>query len=105
VLRAVKALLLVTFFISHACAEDVMLLPRWSAITAAPKGPASKSPAVIRVQEPYCGYGVGLCGGTCSEDGGKHWDCASTELPCYQLGHCKCEAASVCKPPPPKKKK
>jgi len=104
-LRAVKAVIMVTFLLSQAFAEETAPTPHWGAVTAAPESAAPKSPDVIRVQEPFCEYGVGTCGGTCSEEGGKHWDCASTELPCYQLGHCKCEAASVCKPPPPPKTK
>jgi hypothetical protein len=92
--------------VAYAHAEDIIPRLSWSVVNSpALRSIAPKAPEIIQVQEPFCEYGVGLCGGTCNEDGGKHWDCASTELPCYQLGHCKCEAASICKPPPVKKKK
>ena len=105
-LRTVTTVIMVTFTLCQAHTEEAIPGQRWSAVTSAPRGSIAKSPAVIRVQEPFCEYGVGICGGTCSEEGGKHWVCASGELPCYQLGHCKCEAAAVCKPTPaPKKKK
>ncbi len=105
-LRTVAPLIMVTFLLLQAHAEEAMTMPQWSAATAPPRSPILKSPEVIRVQEPYCEYGVGTCGGTCSEEGGKRWACASEELPCYQLGRCKCEPANVCKPAPaPKKKK
>ena len=105
-LPTVKTVIMVTSLLSQAHTEEVIPTPHWSAVTAAPGNSISKSPEVIRVQEPFCEYGVGPCGGTCGEEGGKHWVCASNEMPCYQLGHCKCEAATICKPPPaPKKKK
>ncbi|MFZ1110516.1 MAG: hypothetical protein WAN43_19495 [Rhodomicrobium sp.] len=101
--RAVQAFILATIFLSPAYAEETQPA-RWSIATMIPRGAAPNWP-VIKVQEPYCDYGVGVCGGSCGEDGGKRWDCAATELPCYTLGHCKCEAAAMCKPAPPKKKK
>ncbi len=102
--RTVKTVIVMTFLLSHAHAEDVISTSPWSAAAAVPGGLTS---GVIRVQEPFCEYGVGPCGGTCSEEGGKQWACAGGEMPCYQLGHCKCEVAAVCKAPAaaPKKKK
>lgn len=98
---ALQALLLL-----KAYAEEAPPTPWPSVVAITPRTIAPKFPAIIRVQEPYCEYGVGVCGGACSEDGGKHWTCGAEELPCYTLGHCKCEPAGVCKPsPPPKKKK
>ena len=104
-LRAFKAVMMVPFLLSQAHAEEAAPPPQWGVVTAAPNSSRSEDPEVIRVQEPFCEYGVGPCGGLCSEEGGKRWACASTELPCYQLGRCKCESASVCKPPPASKKK
>ena len=105
-LRTVTTVIMMTFIPPQAHTEEAIApSPYWSAITSAPGSAIAKSPEVIRVQEPFCEYGVGPCGGTCSEEGGKHWVCATTEMPCYQLGRCKCEAAAICKPPPPKKKK
>jgi hypothetical protein len=101
-LRTAQALILATVCLSLARAEEPRP-ERWSVVTTVPHGSALHGP-LIKVQEPYCEYGVGVCGGSCAEDGGKRWDCAATELPCYTLGHCKCEAAAICKPPPPKKK-
>lgn len=102
--RAAKAVILATVFLSQATAEETQPA-RWSIVTTVPQSAAPSQP-IVKVQEPYCEYGVGVCGGSCSEDGGKRWDCTATELPCYTLGHCKCEAAAMCKPaPPPKKKK
>ena len=102
------AMMMAPLLLSHAHAEGDIPGPRWGAVTAAPNSLRSGSPEIIPVQEPFCEYGVGPCGGTCSEEGGKRWACASNELPCYQLGRCKCEAASACKAAPapnPKKKK
>ncbi len=105
-LRTVTILIMVSFLLPQAHAEETFPPPDWNAVTAAPGSSNSRSSEMIRVQEPFCEYGVGPCGGTCSEEGGKRWACASGELPCYQLGRCKCEAASVCKAQPaPNKKK
>jgi hypothetical protein len=50
------------------------------------------------IQDPDCEFGVGPCGGTCNEEGGKHWNCLAMQLPCYKGGgRCACEAASQCK--------
>jgi hypothetical protein len=58
-----------------------------------------KKPVAIQVQEPYCEFGAGACGGMCSEESGKHWDCERDTMPCYQRGqHCTCEVASICRP-------
>jgi hypothetical protein len=60
-------------------------------------------PGPLLVQEPYCELGYGTCGGACSEEGKKPWDCPAETLPCFQRGqHCTCEEADICKP---KKKK
>lgn len=93
---ALQALLLL-----NAYAEEAPPAPWPSVVAITPRSIAPKFPAIIRVQEPYCEYGVGVCGGACSEEGGKRWDCGAEELPCYTLGHCKCKSAGVCKPPPP----
>jgi hypothetical protein len=50
-----------------------------------------------RTRKPQCPFGIGACGGKCAEDGRKPWDCAEGQLPCYQEGHCSCEAADMCK--------
>jgi hypothetical protein len=105
-LRAVATVIMVTFMLPQAHTEEAIPPAlRWSAVTSPPRSAISTNPDVIHVQEPFCEYGVGPCGGTCSEEGGKHWACATNEMPCYQLGRCKCEAANICKPPPPPKKK
>ena len=56
------------------------------------------APSLFLVQEPYCPFGIGPCGGKCGEDGRKEWDCPADAIPCYQQGHCQCETASMCKP-------
>jgi hypothetical protein len=58
---------------------------------------AQASPSPGRTRKPQCPLGIGACGGKCAEDGRKQWDCAKGELPCYQEGHCSCEAADMCK--------
>ncbi|HZV21717.1 MAG TPA: hypothetical protein VE986_09255 [Hyphomicrobiales bacterium] len=70
----------------------------WAAVTI-PESSWPKGEGPIRVQDPYCEMGVGPCGGTCNEEGGKHWNCLPTALPCYQRGgRCTCEEAGICKP-------
>jgi hypothetical protein len=61
-------------------------------------------PRPLFVQEPYCEFGYGTCGGACSEEGKQSWDCPAETLPCFQKGqHCTCEAADMCKPRKKKK--
>jgi hypothetical protein len=97
-LRGVQALILLTCLMSQAHAENTTQRESWNAVTATiPLRPMTRPPEAIQVQEPYCEFGVGPCGGTCNEEGGKHWDCESTAIPCYQRGqHCTCEVASMC---------
>jgi hypothetical protein len=99
-LRGVLLITLATWLASSALAEtpaDRSVSLNWAAVII--RENRQETPGPIRVQDPYCDYGVGPCGGTCNEEGGKHWNCLSTELPCYRRGHCSCEAASICKPP------
>jgi hypothetical protein len=98
-LRAMQALILVSCLVSQAHAENTAPARNWNVIAIVPTRPMTRPPEATQVQEPYCEFGVGPCGGTCNEEGGKHWDCAGTEIPCYQRGqHCVCEAASMCLP-------
>jgi hypothetical protein len=101
-LRAVRALIVVSWLISQAYAQDTIpslnLKLDWFTKTV-PKPKPPKKPEAIQVQEAYCEFGAGACGGMCSEESGKHWDCESGTMPCYQRGqHCTCEVASMCLP-------
>jgi hypothetical protein len=65
--------------------------------------PGADLPRPLFVQEPYCEFGNGPCGGACNEEGKQPWDCPAETVPCYQKGQrCSCEEAAICKP---KKKK
>jgi hypothetical protein len=104
-LRAVQALIIVSWLISQAYAQDTIpslnLKLDWFT-KAVPKPEPPKPPKkteAIQVQEPYCEFGAGACGGMCSEESGKRWNCEPTAIPCYQRGqHCACEVASMCLP-------
>jgi hypothetical protein len=99
-LGGVLALILVTCLISQTRAEET--IPPNQSTTTVPKPEPPKhpkKPKAIQVQEPYCEFGAGACGGMCSEESGKHWDCKPTAIPCYQRGQrCTCEVASMCLP-------
>jgi hypothetical protein len=104
-LRGVQSLILVTFLMSEAYAQNAIpslnLKLNWFTTTVPKPKPRRhpKKPVAIQVQEPYCEFGAGTCGGMCSEESGKHWDCESGTMPCYQRGqHCTCEVASICRP-------
>jgi hypothetical protein len=98
-LRATLALMLVTCLAVQAHAENTAPPQSWNVVATAPMRPMTKPREAIQVQEPYCEFGVGPCGGTCNEEGGKHWNCEPAEIPCYQRGqHCVCEAATMCLP-------
>ncbi len=98
-LRAALALILVTCLVSQADAENTTPAQNWNVVAIVPTRPMTKPPEALQVQEPYCEYGVGPCGGTCLEESGKRWDCPQNALPCYQRGqHCICEVASMCRP-------
>src|ERR1700720_4765920 len=97
-LRVAGALIVATWFVFHVRAENTIppLNLDWFTATVPnnprPKTPPAKAPLAIPVQEPYCEYGVGPCGGTCLEESGKRWYCPPTAVPCYQRGqHCTCE--------------
>jgi hypothetical protein len=101
-LRALQ-IVLAALLISEAHAEG-SVLQNFSWITTTvpkkitPKPPEKTSP-VIKVQDDaYCENGVGPCGGQCSEESGKKWECAATEIPCFHMSRCSCEAAAKCKP-------
>jgi hypothetical protein len=99
-LRAALALILLTCLVFQADAESTAAAQRWIVVTSTvPVRPMTRPPEAIRVQEPYCEFGVGPCGGTCIEESGKRWYCGSNAIPCYQRGqHCTCEVASMCLP-------
>ena len=103
-LRATQALILVICLVSQAHAESATPAQGWDQATATvSKIPVPKPAEAIPIQEPYCEFGAGACGGACNEESGKRWDCPKNALPCYQPGqHCTCEVASMCHP---KKKK
>ena len=100
-LRGVLFIIIAICLVPGASAETVSersTSSTWAAVII-PKGGRPTSPA-IPVQDPYCEYGVGPCGGTCNEEGGKTWNCLAIQLPCYKGGgHCTCEVAGICKPP------
>jgi hypothetical protein len=98
VLCIVTAIWLVPGASAEIAAERSTVL-NWASFIV-PEISRPKTQNIIRVQEPYCEYGVGPCGGACNEEGGKTWNCLLTELPCYQRGgRCKCEVANICWPP------
>ena len=97
-LRVAQALIVMSL-LSQVHAENTAPAQRWNVIAIVPTRPMTRPPEATQVQEPYCEFGVGPCGGTCNEEGGKHWDCEPTAIPCYQRGqHCVCEVASTCLP-------
>src|SRR5258708_30993575 len=102
-LRAMQTLVVWSCLALQAHAESATLVQGWEEATATVSTIVVPKPAeAIPVQEPYCEYGVGPCGGSCNEESGKHWDCPQNALPCYQLGqHCTCEGASMCHSNPP----
>ncbi len=83
--------------------ESGVWLPDYNAaLDASPDG-NGVTPSAAGDDEPYCEMGVGSCGGKCSDEGGKQWDCTKDEIPCFHNGgHCSCESSGICKP---KKKK
>ncbi len=95
-LRTMTIVLAATVSVSLAHSQELSSLT-WAATTL-PKISRSKTPLMLLIQEPYCESGVGDCGGQCSEDGGKRWQCPATALPCYRPGRCTCEEATICKP-------
>jgi hypothetical protein len=100
-LRIAQTLIAVSCLLSNAHAQEISAPQGLRLITVAvPKMPITKRPPAIQVQEPYCEFGVGPCGGLCiEEEGKKTWDCPKNALPCFlRGGHCSCEEASVCKP-------
>ena len=105
-LRTVTTVIMMTFTLCQAHTEEAIPGPNWSAVTSAPRGSIAKSPAVF-VARALLRVWRGHMRGNLQRRGRQAlgvWQAA--ELPCYQLGHCKCEAAAVCKPTPaPKKKK
>ena len=74
-LRAAGALIVATWFVFQVRAENTIppLNLNWFTATVPnnppSKTPPAKPPLAIPVQEPYCEYGVGPCGGTCLEEG------------------------------------
>jgi hypothetical protein len=103
-LRATQALILVICLVIETYAEDTAPLQSWNVVAIVPARPMRRPPEAIQVEEPYCEYGVGPCGGSCNEEAGKHWDCGKNTMPCYQSGQrCKCEEADMCRPQEPPK--
>jgi hypothetical protein len=96
-LRVTQALILVMSLLSQVHAENTAPALSWNVIAIVPTRPMTKPPEAIPVQEPYCEFGAGACGGMCSEESGKRWSCEPAAIPCYQRGqHCTCEVASMC---------
>jgi hypothetical protein len=83
-------LMLIAVFLWSSPSHSQMAVP-------IPRG--SDIPGPLLVQEPFCEFGYGTCGGACSEEGKKPWDCPAKTVPCFQKGqHCSGEEADMCKP-------